>query len=91
MFSFSQPKQSSSKPLQTSADNDVSMDAQRQDQTPVQTLYLKPEAYPRGGKEKWKATGRTISAAAGPVGGEVAIWVTKKASSLASLTGLILL
>ncbi|OXG31619.1 nuclear pore complex protein Nup85 [Cryptococcus neoformans Ze90-1] len=80
MFSFSQPKQSSSKPLQPSADNDVSMDAQRQDQMPVQTLYLKPEAYPRGGKEKWKATGRTISAAAGPVGGEVAIWVTKKPS-----------
>lgn len=78
MFSFSQPKQSSSKPSQPSADNDVSMDTQGQDQTSVQTLYLKPEAYPRDGKEKWKATGRTISAAVGPVGGEVAVWVTKK-------------
>ncbi|ADV19526.1 conserved hypothetical protein [Cryptococcus gattii WM276] len=56
------------------------MDTQGQDQTPVQTLYLKPEAYPRGGKEKWKATGRTISAAVGPVGGEVAVWVTKRPS-----------
>lgn len=58
------------------------MDTQGQDQTPVQTLYLKPEAYPRGGKGKWKATGRTISAAVGPVGGEVAVWVTKKVCSL---------
>lgn len=82
MFSFSHPKQSSSKPSQPSADNDISMDTQGQDQTPVQTLYLKPEAYPRGGKEKWKATGRTISAAVGPVGGEVAVWVTKRVCSL---------
>lgn len=86
MFSSSQPTQSLSRHSQPSANNDISMDAERQGQTPVQTLYLKPEAYPRGGKEKWKATGRTISAAAGPVGGELAVWVTKRVRSLAPFT-----
>ncbi|WVR05312.1 hypothetical protein IAU60_002326 [Kwoniella sp. DSM 27419] len=42
--------------------------------------YLQPGAYPSGEKQKWKASGRTISAAVSPTGGEIASWVTNKPS-----------
>jgi len=42
--------------------------------------YLEPSAYSSEGQAKWKNTGRTINIAVSPAGGEIATWVSKKAS-----------
>ncbi|WWD16071.1 hypothetical protein CI109_100496 [Kwoniella shandongensis] len=68
-------------PAHTSDDMDEDNDREMDDDDDVDVSYLQPAAYPRGGRGKWKASGRTTSAAVCPVGGEVATWVTKKPSS----------
>jgi hypothetical protein len=45
-------------------------------------LYLKPGAYPHGGRGKWKEQGRGILAAVSPVGGEVVSWISRPVSSV---------
>jgi nuclear pore complex protein Nup85 len=44
------------------------------------TTYLEPNTYDGKGKKKWVDSGRTFTAAVSPVGGELAMWVTKKVS-----------
>ncbi|KAL7424161.1 hypothetical protein Q5752_001747 [Cryptotrichosporon argae] len=51
------------------------------DDDDADTLHLKPAAFSKADKAKWKASGRTVLAAVSPVGGEVAAWITSKPSA----------
>ncbi|WVN86702.1 uncharacterized protein L203_101874 [Cryptococcus depauperatus CBS 7841] len=64
------------------ASNNVDMDVDTTE--PVETLYLKPEAYSRGDLAQWKSSGRYMKAALSPAGGEVAVWATRMPSEAAS-------
>ncbi len=60
-------------------DRDVDADAPNGvEEDDVDVLYLEPGAWPRNGKAKWKATGRTMMAGVNPVGGEIIAWLAKK-------------
>jgi hypothetical protein len=47
------------------------------DDDEMDVLHVIPGAFPRGGRGKWKDSGRGILAAVSPVGGEVTAWVSK--------------
>ena len=57
------------------------MDGVVEDDGGITLEYLEPSSYPQNGKARWKDSGRTMAVAANPVGGEVAAWATKRASS----------
>ncbi|WVQ71710.1 hypothetical protein IAR50_001251 [Cryptococcus sp. DSM 104548] len=52
----------------------------------TQTLYLKPEAFNKGGAKTWSSTGRTLSAALSPAGGEAAIWPSNNPNAIEKLS-----
>ncbi|CAK9784044.1 hypothetical protein CC85DRAFT_281930 [Cutaneotrichosporon oleaginosum] len=59
---------------------DVAMDTFDDDEAYVYEEHLDPPAFTRQDKAKWKASGRTLLAAAAPVGGGVAAWIAKQPS-----------
>lgn len=56
------------------------MDGFDDDEPDVYEEHLDPPAFTPRDKAKWKASGRTLLAAAAPVGGGVAAWVAKQVS-----------
>jgi nuclear pore complex protein Nup85 len=58
-----------------------SVSGEDDDDDEVDVCYLEPGAYPRGGKQKWKESGRTMGVAVSPVGGEVVGWIGKKVNA----------
>ncbi|BEI79576.1 hypothetical protein CcaverHIS002_0101050 [Cutaneotrichosporon cavernicola] len=71
-------------PSSTSASaTDMVMDGFDDDETDVYEEHLDPPAFTRQDKAKWKASGRTLLAAAARVGGGVAAWVAKQPSKKA--------
>ncbi|GMK54991.1 hypothetical protein CspeluHIS016_0200470 [Cutaneotrichosporon spelunceum] len=72
-------------PSSTSASTtDVAMDGFDDDEADAYEEHLDPPAFTRQDKAKWKASGRTLLAAAAPVGGGVAAWVAKQPSNKAN-------
>lgn len=75
---LSQPTNTStlSKSLPASMDVDDG-EGGEDDDDEMDVCYLRPAAFSRGGKGKWRQGGRSMAVAVSPVGGEVAAWVTK--------------